>query len=95
MIRWRSLHITIQKSHFKSTNIRKLEAAAKAYGGLASIYPEALRKLTNMLLHPFPQIRAAVADELWVSRGVGKGENWSKARKGDVEKLVVELGLVD
>lgn len=81
----------LQKAHYKTGNVRKLEAAIKLYGGLLQVYPEALEKLTSMLLHPFPKIRNHVTDMLFVARGVGKGVNWTKASKDDLKKLKEEL----
>jgi hypothetical protein len=57
---FRSLFTLVQKSHVRSANIARLEAAVKAYGALArinSLRAGVLRKLTGMLLHPFPRVR--------------------------------------
>lgn len=89
--RWRSLYLLVQKAHYKTGNIRKLEAAVKIYGGLSEVYPEALQKLATMLLHPFPKIRNEVADTLFAEKGLGKGIDWVKASKADMERLKVEL----
>jgi tubulin-specific chaperone D len=56
------------------------------------VYPEALEKLTSMLLHPFPKIRNQVADVIFVAKGVGKGVDWTKAGKDDLRRLKEELG---
>lgn len=93
IIRWRSLYLVVQKAHYKTGNVRKLEAAIKLYGGLVQVYPEALEKLTSMLLHPFPKIRNQVADMLFVARGVGKGVNWIKATKEDLQRVKEELAI--
>ncbi|RDL35861.1 uncharacterized protein BP5553_06473 [Venustampulla echinocandica] len=92
-LKWRSLYALTQKAHFKTSNVRKLEAAVKVYGGLMEVYPEAVQKLSSMLLHPFPRIRNLVAEELFVGKGVGKKVNWTKASKGDLVKLQKELGM--
>lgn len=84
----------VQKSHFQTRNVKKLEAAVKVYGGMIPVYDKVLRKLSGMILHPFPRVRNLVAEELWVKRGVGKGVNWTKATKGDLERLQGELGVV-
>lgn len=63
----------------------------KLYGGLIEVYPEALQKLLSMLLHPWPKVRNWVADALWVGRGVGRGVDWGKAGKGEVERLRGEI----
>jgi tubulin-specific chaperone D len=55
------------------------------------VYPEALEKLTSMLLHPFPKIRNQVSDVLFVAKGVGKGVNWTRAGKEDLRRLKEEL----
>jgi len=92
LLRWRSLYLLVQKAHYKTGNVRKLEAAIKVYGGLLQVYPEALEKLTSMLLHPFPKIRDQVADVLFVLRGVGKGVSWTRAGKEDLKRLKERLG---
>jgi tubulin-specific chaperone D len=73
--------------------VRKLEAAVKLYGGLMDVYPEAVEKLVGMILHPFPSIRNQVAETLFVTKGVGKGVNWVRARKEELARLRGELGL--
>lgn len=83
----------VQKAHYQTKNVRKLEAAIKLYGGLSGFYPPALSKLCGMLLHPYPTIRTLVAEEIFVLGGVGKGFDWGKAKKVDVERLRGELGL--
>jgi hypothetical protein len=85
--------VLIQKAHFKTGNFRKLEAAVKLYGALAEVYPEALQKLSSMLLHPFPKLRYQVADTLFAVKGVGKGVDWVKAKKEDLETLRTAMSL--
>ncbi|SLM39571.1 Tubulin-specific chaperone D, C-terminal [Lasallia pustulata] len=85
-LKWRNLLALIQKSHFKSGNVHKLEAAVKVYTGLASVkvvQQDVLAKLCSMLLHPFPQIRNAVADALCVivENDLLRREDWSKPPK--------------
>lgn len=94
-LNWRSLYLLVQKAHYKTGNIRKLEASIKMYGGLIEVYPEALQKLSSMLLHPFPKIRNQVADTLFVVRGVGEGVNWVKAGKGDLQKLKGDIEIAE
>jgi hypothetical protein len=56
---FRSLFTLVQKSHLRSANIARLEAAIKAYGTLVrigSLRAGILKKLTGMLLHPFPRV---------------------------------------
>ncbi|KAI9821625.1 MAG: hypothetical protein M1827_002206 [Pycnora praestabilis] len=58
-LKWRNLFTLVQKAHYKSGNVVKLEAAIKVYTGLAdipSLHNDAVAKLTNMLLHPFPKV---------------------------------------
>jgi tubulin-specific chaperone D len=82
------LFMFVQGAHYQTKNVRKLEAAVKLYGGM-----EALKKLTSILLHPYPTVRSLVAEELFVARGVGLGMDWGKAKKADVESVRKELGL--
>ena len=56
---FRKLFILVQKSHFKSSNIARLEAAIKAYASFSKLEPlreDVLRKMIGMLLHPFPRV---------------------------------------
>jgi tubulin-specific chaperone D len=49
----------VRKAHFKSTNIRKLEAAVKIYASLAiqgDMRRKSLGKLEDLLLHPYPNV---------------------------------------
>ena len=55
----RRLWNLVRKAHFKSTNIRKLEAAVKIYGALAAhgdMRKKALGRLGDLLLHPYPTV---------------------------------------
>ncbi|OBT91267.1 hypothetical protein VE02_00353 [Pseudogymnoascus sp. 03VT05] len=72
----RGLFLATQRAHFKSGSVRKLEVAVRVYGGLLGIGEEEReveKVLVRMLRHPFPGVRKAVEDVLWVGRGVGKG----------------------
>lgn len=72
----RGLFLATQRAHFKSGSVRKLEVAVRVYGGLLGVGEEEReveKVLLRMLRHPFPGVRKAVEDVLWVSRGVGKG----------------------
>ena len=90
-----------QKAHFKSTNVPRLEAAIKAYEGLlfveeSSVRRDVVRKLTGMLLHPYPKIRNSVADMLFMhfDHETVRRSNWGgevKGLKGRVEGLREEL----
>jgi hypothetical protein len=72
-VKWRSLLLTVQKSHFKSNDIPRIIAAVQVYTGLAqvaNIREEVLKKLFSMLkTNPYPRVRFAVADALWVVTG--------------------------
>jgi hypothetical protein len=87
----KNLFMFIQNVHYKTQNVRKLEAAVKLYGALCEIYPPAATKLTGMLLHAYPTIRNLAAEEMFVAKGVGKSVNWGKARKVDVEGVRRQL----
>jgi hypothetical protein len=56
---FRRVFILVQKSHFRSSNISRIEAAVKVYAALSRLEPlqlETLKKLTGLLLHPFPRV---------------------------------------
>lgn len=56
---FRKLFVLVQKAHFRSSNIPRLEAAIKVYAALSRLDPlrmDSLKKLTGMLLHPFPRV---------------------------------------
>ncbi|KFY36565.1 hypothetical protein V495_07782 [Pseudogymnoascus sp. VKM F-4514 (FW-929)] len=72
----RGLFLATQRAHFKSGSVRKLEVAVRVYEGLLGVREEEReveKVLLRMLRHPFPGVRKAVEDVLWVGRGVGKG----------------------
>lgn len=57
--RWRAFYNVIQRSHFKSRSVQKLEAVVKIYAALSEVAPlrdVAKTKLTAMLKHPFPKV---------------------------------------
>ncbi|KAL9124621.1 MAG: hypothetical protein Q9217_006060 [Psora testacea] len=67
-VSWRNLFSTINHAHFKSTDIRRLEAAIAVYSGLASIdivKVDVLKKLCDMLRNPIAKIRNNAADALF------------------------------
>ena len=78
----------------------KLLAALDVYRGLAGIAATrgaVLNKVLGMLMHPFPKIRGAAAETLWVVTGEErvKGVDLSmagKSVKGVVEELRVVVG---
>ncbi|PGH14144.1 hypothetical protein AJ79_03262 [Helicocarpus griseus UAMH5409] len=94
-INYRKLFITVQKFHFKSANMSRMEAAIKVYALLWRmnvIRSDAMKKLTGMLLHPYPKIRTIAADCLYMETYVEemKAEDWSsspKELKGRVDGL--------
>jgi hypothetical protein len=88
---WSDLYLLVQRAHYKTGSVRKLEAAIKLYSGLAEVYPKVLDKLVSLLLHPFPKVRNQAADSIFAARGVCKGVNWPKAKKMDVDVLRKEL----
>ncbi|GFG20907.1 tubulin-specific chaperone D [Aspergillus udagawae] len=98
---FRKLFVLVQKAHFKTTNMARLEAAIKVYAPLCRLKhlrADVLKKLVGMLLHPFPRIRSSVADYLFTETGsdLVKDEDWTKAPKqlaGQVENLRAMLRL--
>ncbi|PWY95857.1 hypothetical protein BO94DRAFT_482772 [Aspergillus sclerotioniger CBS 115572] len=82
----RRLFVLVQKAHFKSSNIARLEAAVRTYAPLSRIeqlHTDVLKKMTAMLLHPFPRVRNTVAEYLFMETEVDavKLEDWSKPTK--------------
>lgn len=56
---FRRVFVLVQKAHFKTANIARLEAAIRVYAALSRIdnlRGDILKKLTSMLLHPFPRV---------------------------------------
>ncbi|KAE8165313.1 tubulin folding cofactor D C terminal-domain-containing protein [Aspergillus tamarii] len=92
---YRKLFVLVQKAHFKSSNIARLEAAIKVYAPLSRLEPlreEVLKKMSSMLLHPFPRVRNAVAEYLFMettleSVKIGDWTRQPKELKGQVEDL--------
>ncbi|KAK6441033.1 hypothetical protein LTR95_002740 [Oleoguttula sp. CCFEE 5521] len=82
---WRTLLSTIQHLHHKSSDIPRLLVCTEIYLHLAAIpviRGEVLKKLLSMLkTNPFPRVRVAVAEVLWV---IGSGEGSVKGM-GDVD----------
>jgi Tubulin folding cofactor D C terminal len=61
----RQLWNVVRKAHFKSTNIRKLEAAVRIYAALArqgDMGRNGLCKLRDLLLHPYPSVSSSSLD---------------------------------
>ncbi|PYH44553.1 tubulin-specific chaperone D [Aspergillus saccharolyticus JOP 1030-1] len=96
------LFVLVQKAHFKTTNMARLEAAVKVYAPLSrtsgagdsvgQLRREVLKKMTGLLLHPFPRIRSAVAEYLYMETGaeVVKVEDWTRTNRE-----LKALGLVE
>ena len=58
----RKLWNVVRKAHFKSTNVRRLEAANRIYGTLAEyaeLKHDAIGKLKSLLLHPYPTVSSS------------------------------------
>lgn len=56
---FRKVFVLVQKAHFRSSNLARLEAAARVYAALAGLVPlraDALKKMSVLLLHPFPRV---------------------------------------
>ncbi|KAK2858509.1 hypothetical protein FQN49_004661 [Arthroderma sp. PD_2] len=65
----RNLFRLVQKFHFKSTNIPRIEAALRVYYCLHSydtMRKDVVSKMANMLLHPYPKIRVLASQCLFV-----------------------------
>ncbi|KAI3012196.1 hypothetical protein CBS147346_573 [Aspergillus niger] len=96
----RKLFVLIQRAHFKSSNIARLEAAVRAYAPLSRIeqlHTEVIKKMTALLLHPFPRVRNTAAEYIFMETGIEvvKMEDWSKPTKQlkePVEKMRETLG---
>ncbi|QKX58538.1 uncharacterized protein TRUGW13939_05663 [Talaromyces rugulosus] len=95
----RKLFILVQKAHFKSSNIPRMETAVKIYSALSRIptlQVEVFKKMTSMLLHPYPKVRIAVSDSLYTETksDLIRDEDWTappKQFKITVERLREEL----
>ncbi|KAF4980770.1 hypothetical protein FZEAL_3284 [Fusarium zealandicum] len=106
----RSLCLQTQKASYKTGNIRKLEACAKVYGGVASMgdqegaeagVQEARKRLGALLYHPWPKVRSMVIDGLWGLLGNEEkaaerlqGVDWGQAGKAQIKTTVEALRLV-
>ncbi|KAJ5152356.1 Tubulin-specific chaperone D C-terminal [Penicillium capsulatum] len=98
---FRETFTLVQRAHFRSSNIIRLEAAIRFYGALSSLEPlrqDVFKKLSGMLLHPFPRVRTCAAEYLFTATDseTVKYEDWSvkpKQLKGKVEALRGDLLL--
>jgi hypothetical protein len=88
---WSKMFALVQKAHYKSGNVTKLLAAVNVYGGLARIdgvRKDVLVKLASMLLHPYPNVRVAVAETLYT---VGIESACARLEKVDWTRTPKEL----
>lgn len=56
---FRKVFLLVQKAHFRSSNIQRLESAVKVYAALSRldyVRIDVLKKMTGLLLHPFPRV---------------------------------------
>lgn len=68
---FRKVFVLVQKAHFRSSNLARLEAAVKVYAALAGLEPlraDALKKMTVLLLHPFPRVCRIAPGVSWTVR---------------------------
>ncbi|KAL2840976.1 tubulin folding cofactor D C terminal-domain-containing protein [Aspergillus pseudoustus] len=91
----REWFVAVQKAHFKTANIARLEAALRAYAPLSRLKPvrtDVLRKMTGLLLHTFPRVRAAAAEYLFMETKLDlvKLEDWTRQPK-DLKVKVDEV----
>ncbi|CAI6332532.1 unnamed protein product [Periconia digitata] len=100
---FRALLSYTQKAHFKSTHIPKLLLALDVYRGLGMVAQtrvDTITKVTSMLLHPFPKIRIAAAEILWMLTGEEglKRHDWilpPKSLKPVVDDIRTSLAKAD
>ncbi|GKZ20060.1 hypothetical protein AbraIFM66951_008219 [Aspergillus brasiliensis] len=88
----RKLFVLVQRAHFKSSNIARLEGAVRTYAPLSRIeqlHTEVIKKMTALLLHPFPRVRNTVAEYIFMETEVEivKMEDWSKPTKQLKERV--------
>lgn len=56
---YRKVFVLVQKAHFRSSNMQRLESSVKVYAALSrldSLRIDVLKKMTGLLLHPFPRV---------------------------------------
>ncbi|QSS55334.1 beta-tubulin cofactor d [Histoplasma capsulatum var. duboisii H88] len=98
-INYHNLFVAVQKFHFKSANMARIEAAIKVYAllwRLNVVRGDVMKKLTGMLLHPYPKIRTIAADCLYMESHIEemKSEDWAsppKQLKAKVDNLRLVL----
>ncbi|KAM3424257.1 hypothetical protein BST61_g11203 [Cercospora zeina] len=85
--KWRNLLSVVQKSHHKSNEIPKILEAVHVYTGLAEVSAiriETMKKLISMLrTNPYPHVRIAVAEALYVITGenILVEQDWARPAK--------------
>lgn len=91
---------SIQRAHYKSRNIPKLQICLDVYRGLVHIddvRAEVKKKIVSMLLHPIPAVRITAAETLVSLDGMGKAvellvkEDWTRPAK-ELKGLVEDIG---
>ncbi|PHH79277.1 hypothetical protein CDD80_5272 [Ophiocordyceps camponoti-rufipedis] len=92
-----------QRAGYRSGNVRKLLACIRLYGGVAATgEAEARRRLGAMLAHPWPRVRSAAVDEVWMLLTTAAGEDkaqgllgvdWAEADGERMRGLAEALGL--
>lgn len=56
---YRRLFVLVQKMHFKTANVPRIEAAIRVYALLRrvnNIQSDVTKKMISMLLHPYPKV---------------------------------------
>ncbi|PYI26361.1 tubulin-specific chaperone D [Aspergillus indologenus CBS 114.80] len=104
----RHVFVLIQKAHFKSPNLARLEAAVRVYAPLsrvagavpaaagAALQKDVRKKMTGLLLHPFPRVRSLTAEYLFMETGAEavKVEDWTRPNRELKGVVEVVRGLV-
>ncbi|KAM3065340.1 hypothetical protein ACMFMG_011536 [Clarireedia jacksonii] len=90
-VNFSKLYLQVQHSHHRTTNVKKIEAAIKCYGGLCEVMTKPPKKLFKILMHPYPSMRKLAADELYNLGELIKTTNWTEAKNGDEDRVWEEL----
>ncbi|KMU78807.1 hypothetical protein CISG_01847 [Coccidioides immitis RMSCC 3703] len=80
-LNFRKLFLLVQKSHFKSSNIPRIEVAVKTYATLLRqecIQKDVMKKMMSLLLHSYPKIRSITAECLFmeINNEIFKKTDW-------------------
>ncbi|KMU87941.1 hypothetical protein CIHG_05708 [Coccidioides immitis H538.4] len=100
-LNFRKLFLLVQKSHFKSSNIPRIEVAVKTYATLLRqecIQKDVMKKMMSLLLHSYPKIRSITAECLFmeINNEIFKKTDWLLSPhqlKTTVDKLRQEYRL--